>query len=163
MSKRFPILLLILTLSACGFQLRKEFALTESLSPIRITVADSFSPLQRNLEQVLRSGGARIADESGAAASLLNVPVNQTRLAPLIVGQTGRVQEYVLFHTVEFELLDAQGKRLVERQRIELQREFLFDSVGAVGAPGEQEVIQRELELEVVQAMLRRISAALDD
>jgi LPS-assembly lipoprotein len=159
---RLIALLLALSLSACGFQLRKEFALPAELSPIRVEVADSFSPLQRNLEQLLRSGGASLAGESAPSASVLRVPLNQARLAPLVVGQTGRVQEYVLTHAVEFELIDAQGKRLMERQRIELQREFLFDSLGAVGAPGEQELIAQELELEIAQAILRRIAAALD-
>jgi len=158
---RTSVLLIVLLLSACGFQLRQDLVLPATMSPIRVEVVDSFSPLQRNLEQLLRAGGAEVAGANGKAGALLRVPVNSTRLAPLIVGQTGRVQEYVLFHTVEFELLDAQGKVMVERQRIELQREFLFDNIGAVGSPGEQEVIARELELEVAQAMLRRLARAL--
>jgi LPS-assembly lipoprotein len=159
---RLLTVLLLLLLSACGFQLRKDFVLPASLSPIRVEVADSFSPLQRNLEQLLRGGGAGVAAEGGSAGSVLRVPINSTRLAPLIVGQTGRVQEYVLFHTVEFELFDAGGTRLVERQRLELQREFLFDSIGAVGSPGEQELIARELETEMAQAIVRRLQVALD-
>ena len=158
---RLLAVLLVLSLSACGFQLRKPFELPQNLSPIRVEVVDPFSPLQRNLEQVLASGGAKVADEGETVGAILRVPVDQARLAPLIVGQTGRVQEYVLTHTVEFELLDAGGKPVVARQRIELQREFLFDSIGAVGAPGEQELITRELQHEVVQAILRRLTAAL--
>lgn len=160
---RLLTVLLVFLLSACGFQLRKDFVLPASLSPIRVELADSFSPLQRNLEQLLRSGGAGVAADSNSAGSVLSVPINSTRLAPLIVGQTGRVQEYVLFHTVEFELFDANGAQLVERQRVELQREFLFDSIGAVGSPGEQELIARELELEMAQSILRRLQVALDN
>lgn len=158
---RLLAVLLVLSLSACGFQLRKPFELPQALSPVRVEVADPFSPLQRNLEQVLASGGAKVAGEGESVGSVLRVPVDQARLAPLIVGQTGRVQEYVLTHVVEFELVDAGGKPIMPRQRLELQREFLFDSVGAVGAPGEQELITRELQDEVVQAMLRRLRAAL--
>ncbi len=159
---RLLTVLLVLLLSACGFQLRKDFVLPASLSPIRVELADSFSPLQRNLEQLLRGGGAGVVSGGETAGSVLRIPVNATRLAPLIVGQTGRVQEYVLFHTVEFELLDAEGTRLVERQRVELQREFLFDSIGAVGSPGEQELIAKELETEMAQAILRRLQSVLD-
>ncbi len=161
-SMRLLALLLVLTLSACGFQPRKPFVLPPELSPLRIEVVDPFSPLQRNLEQALAgSGTVTVAREGGPVGAVLRVPVDQARLAPLIVGQTGRVQEYVLTHTVEFELIDAGGKPIVSRQRIELQREFLFDSIGAAGAPGEQELITRELQHEVVQAMLRRLRAAL--
>jgi LPS-assembly lipoprotein len=154
--------LLVLSLAACGFQLRKPFVLPAELSPIRVEAVDPFSPLQRNLEQVLAGGGAKVAGEGEAVGAVLRVPVDQARLEPLIVGQTGRVQEYVLTHTVEFEVLDASGKPVVARQRIELQREFLFDNIGAAGAPGEQELITRELQHEVVQAILRRLTVALD-
>ncbi len=152
--------LLFVLIGGCGFHLRQEIALPASLKVMRVTVADPYSPLQRNLEQALQRAGTRapVGEETGA---LLNVSRNRMRREPLSVGSTGRVQEYSLRYEVDFTLRDADKVDVLPRQRIELERAYRFDTAQAQGTPGEEEVVRAELERDMVQAILRRIDAAL--
>ena len=160
MGRVLMCLLLLVLLGGCGFHLRQEIALPDSLKILSVNVADPYSPLQRNLEQALERAGTRspVGDEIGA---LLNVSRNRMRREPLSVGSTGRVQEYSMRYEVDFTLRDADKVEVLSRQRIELERAYRFDTAQAQGTPGEEEVVRAELEREMVQAILRRIDAAL--
>jgi outer membrane lipopolysaccharide assembly protein LptE/RlpB len=80
---------------------------------------------------------------------------------PLAVGATGRVQEFAQQYIVELELVDRAGTVVLERQTIELERAYAFDTAEAIGSPAEQELVQNELERDMVAAILRRIDAAV--
>ena len=75
------------------------------------------------------------------------------------IGDTGRVQEYLLKYEVEFELVDATGAAVLPRQTVVLERDYTFDTLQAIGTPGEEEVVKAELERDMVQAILRRVEA----
>jgi outer membrane lipopolysaccharide assembly protein LptE/RlpB len=47
------------------------------------------------------------------------------------------------------------------KQSLQLERSYQFASLRAQGTPGEEEVVREELERDMVQAILRRIHAAL--
>ena len=157
--KHVAVALLALLVGACGFQLRREISLPPSLATLRVQVADTYSPLQRNLEQAMRRAGATIADEATGTA-VLRVFANRLDRLPLSVGDTGRVQEYLLKYEVDFDLVDAAGTAVLPRQTVTLERDYTFDTLQAIGTPGEEEVVKAELERDMVQAILRRIEAA---
>lgn len=149
-----------LLLSACGFKLRQDIVLPASLATIKVSVADPYSPLQRNLEVALRRSGAAVVETADGVA-VLRVFRNSLQRLPLSVGDTGRVQEFVLRYVVTFELVDASGLVVVPRQDVELERDYSFDTIQAQGTPGEEEVMRAELEREIVQSILRRVDAVL--
>lgn len=151
-------LLVCLLLTGCGFQLRQELTLPETLAAIRVETVDPYSPLQRNLEQALRRAGAEIVETAGSGG-VLRVFVSSMDRLPLSVGDTGRVQEYLLRYTVEVELVDVAGAVVLAREKLELERDYTFDTAQAFGTPGEEEVVRAELERDMVQAILRRIDA----
>jgi LPS-assembly lipoprotein len=155
---KLAVLLLTLSLAACGFQLRDEVVLPASISTLHVQVADPYSPLQRNLEQAMRRAGATLMEKAEGAA-VLRVFSNRLDRLPLSVGDTGRVQEYLLRYEVEFELVDAAGVSVMPRQTVVLERDYTFDTLQAIGTPGEEEVVKAELERDMVQAILRRIEA----
>jgi LPS-assembly lipoprotein len=157
---RTPLLtLVLLLLSACGFQLRQAIDLPPTLATIRVETVDPYSPLQRNLELALRQAGATLSGTAAGSAALRVFAQRLDRL-PLSVGDTGRVQEYLLRYTVEFEVVDSLGAVLLPRQKVELDRDYTFDTQQALGTPGEEEIVKAELERDMVQTILRRIDAA---
>jgi outer membrane lipopolysaccharide assembly protein LptE/RlpB len=158
----FRTLLLALAiagLAACGFKLRQEITLPATLATLRVEVVDPYSPLQRNLEQAMRRAGAELV-ETGREAAVLRVVTSRLDRVPLSVGDTGRVQEYLLKYIVEFELVDIAGTQVLPRQTVELERDYSFDTAAAFGTPGEEELVKAELERDMVAAILRRIDAA---
>jgi LPS-assembly lipoprotein len=157
--RRLLVALSALVLSACGFQLRDEIALPASLATVHVAVADTYSPLQRNLEQAMRRAGASVTPQAQGAA-VLRVFASRLDRLPLSVGDTGRVQEFLLKYEVEFELVDAAGASVLPRQTVILERDYNFDTQQALGAPGEEELVKAELERDMVQTILRRVEAA---
>lgn len=158
---RWLIMGLVTTLVAgCGFQLRGELSLPPELATMRVQVADTFSPLQRNLEQALIRSGVRMAVGKEASA-VLQISKNHMTRWPLTVGSAGRVQEYSMRYLVTMRLTDADGTVVVPTQDIQLERSYQFETIRAQGTPGEEEVVRAELERDMVQAILRRIDAVL--
>jgi LPS-assembly lipoprotein len=156
---RLALLTLVLLLAGCGFKLREELNLSAELATVRIEVADPFSPLQRNLELAMRRAGATLTTKAEGAA-VLRVFGSRIDRLPLSVGDTGRVQEYLLRYEAEFELIDSAAKVVLPRQTVILERDYTFDTLEAIGTPGEEELVRAELERDMVQAILRRIDAA---
>ncbi len=147
-------------LAGCGFQLRGELTLPPELVTMRVQVADTYSPLQRNLEQALAQSGMR-APVGKEPSAVLRISSNRMKRWPLTVGSAGRVQEYSMRYNVTMGLTDADGNVVVPTQEIQLERSYQFETTRAQGTPGEEEVVRTELERDMVQAILRRIDAVL--
>ena len=152
--------LLLTLLAACGFKLREQVSLPPELTTVRVQVANAYSPLQRNLEQAVARSGAR-APTGKERSAVLRISKNRMIRWPLTVGSAGRVQEYSMRYEVTMQLTDADGKVVVPRQDVLLERSYQFETSRAQGTPGEEEVVREELERDMVQAILRRIDAVL--
>jgi len=158
--RRATILLLALAVGACGFHPRAEIALPAALQTVALDVADTFSPLARDLEAALERAGATVQPKGTDGAGVVRIPVNEMKTEVLTVGGTARVQEYAVRYRVELELADAKGGLILPRTPIELEREYSFDETQALGAAQEEALIRKELQKEMAQQVLRRIEAA---
>ncbi|MEO8161428.1 MAG: LPS assembly lipoprotein LptE, partial [Arenimonas sp.] len=98
---------------------------------------------------------------SGAPAASLKVTSEAWDTKPLSVDQFARVREYITRYRVQFALVDAGGKLLIDPQTIELSREYTYDITASAGSPAEQELIQRELRRDMQAAILRRLDVVL--
>ena len=152
--------LLLALLAACGFKLREQVSLPPELTTMRVQVADVYSPLQRNLEQAVARSGAR-APIGKERSAVLQISKNRMSRWPLTVGSAGRVQEYSMRYEVTMRLTDADGKVVVPRQSLLLERSYQFETTRAQGTPGEEDVVREELERDMVYAIMRRIDAVL--
>lgn len=80
---------------------------------------------------------------------------------PLAIDELAQVREYITRYRVDFDLTAADGSVLLEKQPIELSREYTYDINVAVGNPAEQDVIQRELRRDMQAAIIRRMDIVL--
>ena len=152
--------LLLSTLSACGFHLRGDVTLPPGMERTFIQASAPYTPLEADLRRALVSAGAEVVSTPGAAGMVLHVLKDQTGRRVLTVDETGKVSEYELIHSVEFELRDPKGQPRLPPQGITLTRDFTFDPTQVMGRASEDEVVREELRRDIVQAMLRRISVA---
>lgn len=152
-------LVLMLCLSACGFQLREQAALPDALREVRVEVADPFSPIGQELGRALQRAGATLHEDAADKVAVLRIHVDALSTAPLSVSGTARVQEYQVVHRVEFEVVDAAGKVLLPREPLERRRDYRFDETQALGAAAEDELARKELRRDTLAALLRRIEA----
>lgn len=148
----------VLALSACGFHLRREAQLPPSMQRVHIQIADASSALAKGLAKALSRSGAQLVDDA-AGAAVLKVGANTLSTDVLSVGGNARATEYALRYHVEFEVRDAAGTTIIAPQTIELSREFTFDASQSLGVAAEIDLLSKELQQDMVQAVLRRLEA----
>ncbi|UXI69918.1 LPS assembly lipoprotein LptE [Tahibacter amnicola] len=149
-----------LALAACGFHLREQANVPDALRTVYLEIADPGSRLHRDLPGALERAGAKVLEAPAPEAATLRIPVSSLGPEPLSVGSTARVREYTMRYRVEFDAVDAAGAVVIQRQQIELSRDYTFDETQALGVAAQEEELRRQLERDMVQAILRRIEAA---
>ena len=147
-------------IGGCGFHLRQQAQLPAALQRVHVALSDPFGPLARDLPAALKRSGATVEEQGGAGIAELRVPVASFNIDTLSVGATARVREYAIRYHVEFEAVDADGKPVLDRQVIELSRDYSFDETQALGIAAQEEEFRKDLERDMVAAMLRRLEAA---
>ena len=159
-SARVTLLAAVCTLSACGFHMRGEVQLPAGMQRVHVQIADPYSPLAHDLEAALLRSGAKVENAAGDGIAEIAIPT--ISLAPIVrsVGANAYVNEFSMVYHVEMQITDANGKTLMTRQVIEHSREFTFDQTQAIGTSAEQDEIKKEMERDMVQALLRKIEAA---
>ena len=153
------LLAVALALSACGFHLRRSAALPPSMNQLHLTVSGG-GDLERALTRALENAGVTVEDNAGPGTAELRVPVASFGTESLTQGGYARITEYAVRYQVEFDASGADGKALVPHQRIDLQREYSYDSTDTVGNASQVQQIQRSLVDDMVQAIMFRLEAA---
>ena len=159
MMRWLGVALLALAVGGCGFQMRGSAELSSSLQPLHLA-GYQFSPLMRELRRTLGSGGVALAETRAGARAALVIHENEVKRRVLSVNRNGDTQEYELTYLLSFSVVDAQGRERLARQRIVIQRDFLFDERGVLGKEGEQEQLTKEMIRDAARQLLRRLSAA---
>ncbi len=155
------ILLLGLTLSACGFHLRGQqaVALPPAFRHLRLVSSSVNADLRNIIEDVLvTQGGAIIADTNqapittGDALPVLELKsegINRQVLAVSVVG--AKVSEYRLRYRLDYVWQQ-------ETQSIQLLREYTFDPLNVLAKEREQELLVYEMQHEAARQILRRLA-----
>jgi LPS-assembly lipoprotein len=151
---------LVLAVPACGFHPRGTLALAQDLGPVKVQTADRYSPLAQGLSVALTRAGVKAAVD-GEPSATLRVLGESLSTRPLTVDVRALVREYETIYRVRFDLVDADGKRRMPEQTLELTREFTYDAFAQAGSPAEQQLIEQELRRDMQAAILRRLDAVL--
>ena len=147
-------ILLALTLTGCGFQLRGKLALPfETLYVEGGAVAD-------DLKRALAHGSrARIVATAGDAEALLQITGEGREKRILSLSAVGRVREYLLVYRVTFRVADRQGRPMLAEQQIELRRDMTFDDAFVLAKAEEEEKLYRDMQADAVAQIVRRLNA----
>lgn len=153
-------LLLLAVLSGCGFKPSNIVQLDAQSGPFIVSADDTYSSLADNIERALSAAGARLADAGEPAYRIVIVSEDLNRRA-LSINEFAQVREYVLRYTVQYSLLDPDGKALIDKQTAEFRRVYTFDAQLSVGSPAEEALLEREMQAEMIRAILRRTGIVL--
>lgn len=154
------VALFALPLAGCGFHLRREAQLPASMQRVHIEIADSSSALAKGLAKALPRSGVQVVDTAGTDVAVMNISANTLSTDVLSVGGNARATEYSLRYHVEFSVDDSAGTAILPKQTIELSRDFTFDASQALGVAAETDLLTKELQQDMIQAILRRLDAA---
>ena len=150
------LLVLALSASGCGYQLRGEANLPPEMGKTRLIINDEYSTLARRVRVMLERSGVQFvgADE---ASAILEIPQNQIVTEVLTIGDNARVREYRLTHTVRFRLTDARGQELIGWQTLRQSREISFDEQQILASSREQEYLRQDLAETMAQLLVARL------
>jgi LPS-assembly lipoprotein len=149
--------LLVLLLAACGFQLRGAADLPFDTLYLSGATGGIALELKRNIQ----SGSAtRVVDDPQAAQALLEFSEETRSKEILALSSAGRVREYRLVYRVSFRVGDGKGNDFVPPSTVTLTRDVTYDDAVALAKETEEQQLFRDMQADMVQQIMRRLSAA---
>ena len=151
---------LILSLVACGFELRKtpEFAFKTLY-----TEAAPTSPLGNELRRNLGAVGniQLITDVAQAKNAQVILDILQEQREKTVVGMnaSGQVRELQLRLRIKFRLRTPQGKELIPETELLQVRDISFNESAVLSKEAESEQLYRNMQTDIVQQLMRRLAA----
>jgi LPS-assembly lipoprotein len=148
--------LALLLLHGCGFQLRDQANLPQSVMPVYIQGPDRFDKFRVDMVRILRSHGIEVVEEQGEAAALLRIRNHNFNSRVLSVkSDTGKAAEYELHNYMHFDLVDPAGNELVAPQKVSITRTYLTQRYGVL------DDWRNEMRRDLINQMLRRLQIHL--
>ncbi len=158
--KNVFLLILVVSVSACGYQLRGKIDLPEGLKSIYLQGGSA--QLKKKVKQTLRASGGQLVDVIGDAGLIVSIKKEKMDRRVMSLSSTGRANEYELIYKLDFTLLDKEGKPLSELQRIEINKYYFNNQDEVLGKNNEEQVIRDEMYRKAVQSIVNRSRIVLD-
>ncbi|MEO8203687.1 MAG: LPS assembly lipoprotein LptE [Betaproteobacteria bacterium] len=151
------IVVLALALSACGFQLRGTAALPFDTIYIPKASSGVALDLKRNIQ-----GGTRtkVVDDPKAAEAQLELSGETKFRNILSLSGAGRVRELQLVYRVNLRVHDGKGGEFIPLSTLSITRDLTYNDTDILAKEAEEAAIYREMQSDLVQQILRRLSAA---
>jgi LPS-assembly lipoprotein len=150
----------LVLLAGCGFQLR-TWDLSSNVESFYLEVVGS-NPLQSSLQRAMEQAGVVPAESASAAQVVVRLlDVRRSRRA-ISVTSRARVAEYELRLDVLYGVR-AEGKQLLTPQWARSTRVFRVDRDNLVGSNEEQALLEREMQSDLVQQVVRAVNAVTMD
>jgi len=149
-------LVLALAAAACGFQLRgtAEVPFSRLYVPGEGGIA---LDLRRNIQA---GTNARLVDSPQEADAILAFSHEGRAKEILSLTGTGRVREFRLRYSVGFRVHDGKGVDFVPLTNLVLTRDVSFNDAEVLAKEAEEQLLYRDMQNDMVQQILRRLSAA---
>lgn len=152
------VVIVVATLSACGFHLRGTGGATlpESLATLRVTMPGR-GPDHATVVAVRRAlldAGARLTDATDVRTLVLYDERVETQVVS-VSTVTAKVNEYRLRYGLSFRL-DGAGE--TTPQTLRLVREYTFDPTQVLAKEQEERELLREMQADAARQIVRRLA-----
>jgi LPS-assembly lipoprotein len=152
------VLALACALAACGFHVRGDTPLPFATLAI---VGGEGSSLVVDLKRTLRGNAkVRIVDKPDQAEATLYIVNNQNDKSILTLSGGGRVREFQLTQKVVFRVANVAGAEWLPTAEINVRRDFSYNDTQALAKENEERLLLADMQADVVQQLVRRLSLA---
>jgi len=155
------LLTVVFLLTACGYHLRGEIDMPESLQ--KLYVQGASRELSEAIKQTFGATSGALVKNASDAGMIFNVIDEEYRRRTVSISSSGYSNEYELVYRLIFDLIDKNGNELVSEQRIEVRQAYFNQqsSDTVLGKENEEKVLRKELYLKAVRSVVARARAAL--
>ena len=154
-SRRLFALGALASLAGCGFHLRGAVQLP--FPSVYVQVANT-SQVGHDIKRALRASDVRVTENPKDAAATLAILSEIRERHILSLGGQGRVREYQLRYRLAYQVTNPKGV-VTPPTEIALKRDISFNDTEALAKEAEQATLYRDMELDAVQQLLRRLQA----
>lgn len=157
MRQFYIFILLLVGLSACGFQMRGTQSITTAnISNLNLYSA-SAAGLSREVKSQLQMAGVAISSAADFTLALENETYKRTVLS--VSPSTGKVEEYQLTLTARMSLSKAGVDDLLSYELISVSRDYLYDEGALLGKTSEENMLKVDLRRQAAARIIRRLNA----
>lgn len=153
------LILLTVILGGCGFHLRGTGGYEFSLSELRVSAANAYGELQREVERQLRESGVDL--EPAGDAALLRILSERTTRRAVATTREISAAEYELRLEVSFDLVAEDETSLIDPTTLFVERIYSFDSNSLVSSREEEALLTEEMRRDIAGQLIRRVDAAV--
>ena len=160
MTRRSALVVALVGLLAagCGFQLRG--AATYSFSSLYLNSAASPAFNNEMRRALTGASSVPLTDTATAAQVILDIPSVQDDKEVLSLSSAGAAREYQLIKRITFRLHDKDGADWMPAGEITIRRSYSFQETQALARDLEEQRLQRDMQTDAVQQIVRRLQAA---
>jgi LPS-assembly lipoprotein len=151
-------------LPACGFKLRG----VGSTQYVFQSIFSGFIPsstLGQDFKRTATSWGLKVLDlaqDADKAQVVLRVHSEQREKVVVGSGVAGQVREFQLRLRLKFSLFNQTGKLLLDEVELLQQRDVSYTESAALAKEAEEQLLYRDMQLEIVLQLMRRLAAVKD-
>ena len=153
-TRYFLMLMMAISLAACGFHLRG----LADLSFSKLYMKGSIS-ISRDLNVALKTNGVTLVKNPEDAEILVEMMNEGTEKRILSLGGTGAVREFELFYRVSFRIKDASDELWGPVQMFEGRRDFSYLDTELLAKSYEETQLYEDMRRDAVREIMRRLVA----
>ena len=144
-------------LAGCGWRLQGTARLSEKMAVTFVDTKDQYSDFNRALRDSLQSSGARLASTDKEATAIVRILRDESGQRVLSVSARNTPEEYEVFYAVEYSVSTA-AEELIPRQKLELTRDYSYDTTAVLAKEREQSVLREALARDLAGLVVRRLA-----
>jgi LPS-assembly lipoprotein len=149
------VILITLTLVACGFQLRG----TADLSFKTLNIQGSKLSLSKDLNRWLVTNGVQVVENAENAEAFLELLGESYEKRIRSLSGQGLVREYELTYRVNFRTRDASSALWGPEQVAQSRRDFSYNDTALLGKLDEEERLHADMRKDAIREIMRRLTA----
>ena len=158
---RMVVVLSVLALAGCGFQLRGA-QMSEVDMTYRLVDGDDLAPTYAQFQRVLKNTLARAGYREASPAELtLQMQSFQRENIDGAVDADLRVAEQISASTLSFSVLNSEGAVLADELRLEMRQIFRVDRTQLLGSFEQRSSVEQSLDQKLADQVVRALGVVM--
>lgn len=153
--KKIIVLITCAVLAGCGFHFRAQPLVPQHVQQMAFKSKTPYAPFELQLKRKLQAQNVQLAEDAGVVIHVLDSETSQGARA--ITGDK-RLDEIEVTYTVEFQVLNQDGKVLIQPSELSRSESLLYDRNFVLGKAEEIGLLEQELAEALAEEVLYRLS-----
>jgi len=153
---KLSAILLLLTISACGWQLRGAGG-AATIERLHVDASTTNSAFVRVLERYLRGSGVELVDSASDTEYSLKIVKEKSKRRTATVSASARISERLLEEQVEYLVTRLDGSVAIERSTAAVERIYEYNEDNVLATEDEALLLKNEMYIDLARQIANRL------